>query len=343
MTVRGFDPQKVTRESIPKIVLLHGDDKEGVSLRVKRFAELLPNAAFIDAQDPAEIPSLVLSSSMFGPIEFIADVSCLTKKDSKSRKAANELVSIFSDADISAAVMFCSKEHGAFGELKTLVERAGGLVREVSLPSQWSREACSWVVNLAASQGISIEADAAKRVLEASGKGPKSADVAAKIVSSFGQSIQSASVDEMREWADSAKRNEDYSNVFKAIASRDEAALRSWLSSRGEGGAGIPGALFVGLVLEDLALLSSGRVGIDAYTTIAEQRFGSVSYTSVRNKASIASSRPATDYLDAIVAVGELKQREMTTANKPNSSDYLRALVQPRGGVERAEKVEKRV
>lgn len=187
--LRGFDPSAVKIQHIRKLTVLYGDDKSGIAMRLARFAEVLSengiNADIV--QDADSMLGILHSSGLFTPT-----VACVCKDGSefvKSDKAAKarfkELSSIIDTLPNESYVIMgmpTPKSAKQMEQLTELVRRAGGVIREVSLPN----ETAMWLVEHAKTIGVTIDVAKATDIINSCDGNPQRA---AELVDMLGDGI----------------------------------------------------------------------------------------------------------------------------------------------------------
>ena len=187
--LRGFNPLSVKINHIRKLTVLYGDDLSGISLRLKRFAEVLnENGITADIVPDAQSMLSVLHASGL----FASTVACVCKdgtgfikadKESKSRlEELKTLVKELPDSSYVIVGIPSPKSAKQMEELSNISKSVNGVIREVSLPY----ETAMWLVEHAKTVGVGMSVDQSINAIDACDGNPRRA---AELVDMLGDGI----------------------------------------------------------------------------------------------------------------------------------------------------------
>ena len=237
--LRGFNPESVKINHIRRVTVLYGDDESGIAMRLDRFAEVLTeNGIAPDIVPDADgMLSILRSSGLFSP-----RVACVcrdgigfVKSDRESRgrlKEMSSLIESLPDGSYAVIGIVNPKSDKQMQELAGIASKAGGIIREVSLPY----ETLLWLIEHARTIGVEIDARKASDMVDACDGDPRRA---ADLVDMLGEGILSMDRPSIALIASNyGKAKQKIPNLMKPIAERDIDRLVEIRRSLPDGSAG---------------------------------------------------------------------------------------------------------
>ena len=274
--LRGFDPQSVQLQHIKPKTVLYGSDANGISIRLRRFKELMEDE-FSDVSvfpDAASALSFMQTGSLFSDAVHVVveDVGDMLKTTKESRALRNAfLVTLEAYGDESMIVMAFPHRFDATKTQRMFMDAmkaSDALVRKVDLPSP-SKNA-QWLSNYANSLGLDLSPGTCNMVM---GVCDGDVDKAANAVETMGNELSEISEQELASWICDVE-SPSFHELQKAIVNRDIStiiSIRNKLSNTGSADRVL--VTKISYIVMDLMLAASSKSpGMKDYLAYKQRR-----------------------------------------------------------------------